>query len=143
MIPTQVRIRAYIRLSKLHTAETEMPILKAEKKTARIPGSSASFEAGGPDYPEQMLYAAVPDRRDEEHPVVLYENTSRTGGQRGGGETSAGECTGHSQNIEGRMVPLSEPAEKRARFSALDRQMSLFAPKCRIFQQLDCHGNAV
>ena len=49
MIPTQVRIRAYIRLSKLHTAETEMPILKAEKKTARIPGSSASFEAGGPD----------------------------------------------------------------------------------------------
>jgi len=29
MIPTQVRIRAYIRLSKLHTAETEMPILKA------------------------------------------------------------------------------------------------------------------
>ncbi|ERK65000.1 hypothetical protein HMPREF1545_00165 [Oscillibacter sp. KLE 1728] len=41
------------------------------------------------------------------------------------------------------MVPLSEPAEKRARFSALDRQMSLFAPKCRIFQQLDCHGNAV
>ena len=73
MIPTQVRIRAYIRLSKLHTAETEMPILKAEKKTARIPGSSASFEAGGPDYPEQMLYAAVPDRRDVEHPVVLYE----------------------------------------------------------------------
>ena len=63
-------------------------------------------------------------------------NTSRTGGQRGGGETSAGECTGYSQNIEGRMVPLSEPAEKRARFSALDRQMSLFAPKCRIFQQL-------
>ena len=50
-----------------------MPILKAEKKTARIPGSSASFEAGGPDYPEQMLYAAVPDRRDVEHPVVLYE----------------------------------------------------------------------
>ena len=73
MIPTQVRIRAYIRLSQLHTAETEMPILKAEKKTARIPGSSASFEAGGPDYPEQMLYAAVPDRRDVEHPVVLYE----------------------------------------------------------------------
>lgn len=60
-------------IPKLHTAETEMPILKAEKKTARIPGSSASFEAGGPDYPEQMLYAAVPDRRDVEHPVVLYE----------------------------------------------------------------------
>ena len=60
-------------LVKIDTAETEMPILKAEKKTARIPGSSASFEAGGPDYPEQMLYAAVPDRRDVEHPVVLYE----------------------------------------------------------------------
>ena len=70
-------------------------------------------------------------------------NYHRTGGQRRGGETSAGECTGYSQNIEGRMVPLSEPAEKRARFSALDRQTSLFAPKCRIFQQLDCHGNAV
>ena len=71
MIPTQVRIRAYIRLSKLHTAETEMPILKAEKKTARIPGSAARFEDGGPDYPEQMLYATVLDRRDVEQTDVL------------------------------------------------------------------------
>ena len=36
MIPTQVRIRAYIRLSKLHTAETEMPILKLKR---RLPNS--------------------------------------------------------------------------------------------------------